>query len=379
MLRTAGRCSAILTPLLLALLAGPVAAADSVDALLQQIRQVQSFGEGNEAATKAWQQLSQADISQLTQVLAGIDGADPLAANWIRAAVDTIASRQLKAGGKLPVEQLEAFVADKSHSPRGRTLAFVWIQRVNEKQAESLIPGFLHDPSTELRRLAIERLVAQGEDLEKNGAAKEKLEEFYANAFSGARDDDQIQLLAKKLDELGHKVDLPKHFGFLMEWKLVGPFDNTDKKGFDVPYAPEKKVDFSAEHEGKVGPVKWIDHTTTDDYGIVDLNTALTKYMGATAYAVTDFYADKPGPAQLRLTTKNAFKLWFNGEYVAGREIYHAGMKLDQYVFNVDLKQGKNEILLKCLQNEQTENWAQEWQFQLRVCDPAGTAIHSAK
>jgi hypothetical protein len=29
-------------------------------------------------------------------------------------------------------------------------------------------------------------------------------------------------------------------------------------------------------------------------------------------------------------------------------------------------------------QNEQTEAWAQDWKFQLRVCDDIGTAILSA-
>ena len=38
----------------------------------------------------------------------------------------------------------------------------------------------------------------------------------------------------------------------------------------------------------------------------------------------------------------------------------------------------KNLIVLKVLQNEQTESWAQDWQFQLRVCDSIGTAALAA-
>ncbi len=357
----------------------PSEAAESINSLLKQIRQVESFGQGNEAASAAWKQLSQANAEQLPQILAGMDGADALATNWIRAAVDTIAARQLKSGGKLPEQALEAFVQDTSHGPRGRALAFLWIQRVDEQQAQALIPGFLHDPSVELRRLAVARLVTAGEKLESDKASKEQLEVHYAEAFSGARDEDQIQLLAKKLSGLGHKVNLPRHFGFVMDWKLIGPFDNTDKSGFDVAYTPEKQLDFDAKYEGKKGEVAWIDHATEDDYGIVDLNKALTKHMGAVGYAAADFYSEKATPAQLRLTTKNAFKLFLNGELVAAREIYHAGTKLDQYVFDCQLQAGHNQLVLKCLQNEQTDNWAQGWQFQLRVCDSAGTAILSTK
>jgi hypothetical protein len=42
------------------------------------------------------------------------------------------------------------------------------------------------------------------------------------------------------------------------------------------------------------------------------------------------------------------------------------------------LRRGKNAILIKVCQNEQTEDWAQRWQFQFRVCDASGTAILSA-
>jgi hypothetical protein len=31
--------------------------------------------------------------------------------------------------------------------------------------------------------------------------------------------------------------------------------------------------------------------------------------------------------------------------------------------------------LLKICQNEQTEEWAQNWAFQFRVCDAIGTAV----
>jgi hypothetical protein len=39
------------------------------------------------------------------------------------------------------------------------------------------------------------------------------------------------------------------------------------------------------------------------------------------------------------------------------------------------LQAGKNVILVKVCQNEQTESWAQRWEFQLRVCDSIGAAI----
>ena len=41
----------------------------------------------------------------------------------------------------------------------------------------------------------------------------------------------------------------------------------------------------------------------------------------------------------------------------------------------VDINIMKNTILVKACQNEQTEEWTVQWEFQLRVCDETGVAI----
>ena len=51
--------------------------------------------------------------------------------------------------------------------------------------------------------------------------------------------------------------------------------------------------------------------------------------------------------------------------------------QFDQYRLKTELKKGNNTILIKVCQNEQTLDWAQLWQFQLRVCDDVGKAILS--
>ena len=60
---------------------------------LKTIRAVGPEGKGNVAAAQAWKSLAQVKPAALPQILAAMDGANPLAANWLRAAVDTIASR----------------------------------------------------------------------------------------------------------------------------------------------------------------------------------------------------------------------------------------------------------------------------------------------
>lgn len=345
--------------------------------LVNQLRAVGPMAAGNREAMSAWQQLSNADAEQLPEILSAIDGAGPLNANWIAAAVETVAARELATGGKLPAKELEAFVLDTSHAPRARRLAFEWLTRVDPSTPDRLIPDMLDDPSVEFRRDAVTRLLAEAavqEDAKDTAAAKT----VYLRALDAARDVDQIKLIEAKLIALGETVDLPKHFGFLMEWKLVGPFDHTGSVNFDKAFPPEAEVDFAATYEGKDGAkLAWLDHVTEDQYGAVDLNKAIAKHNGAIAYAAADFNSPTEQPVELRLGCINANKIWLNGKLVHQREAYHAGSEIDQYIATGVMKKGSNRILLKVCQNEQKEDWAQDWQFQIRVCDATGTAILS--
>ena len=70
-------------------------------------------------------------------------------------------------------------------------------------------------------------------------------------------------------------MDLPRHFGFLMTWRLTAPFDNSGGKGLAAVYPPEKVLDLKAEYEGKDGKkIAWVEHTTADQNGVVDLAKA---------------------------------------------------------------------------------------------------------
>lgn len=358
----------------LATIAAP-ARGDEFAAALDQLQKIAPYGSDNTTAAKAWKVVAAGDASKLLVILPCFDDASPLGENYLRSACETIADRALAGGGKLPIAALEKYLADTSHEPRARRMVYEWIAKSDPQAGERLIPTMLQDPSIELRRDAVARLVAQGDEAKKKDDKTAAIK-LYQQALAGARDPDQVEDLSKKLADLGQPVDLPRHFGFLMEWKLIGPFDNKDKKGFPVAYPPEEKIDPTATLVGKDGAeCRWVDHVTADPNGIVELNKALGKFKGALCYATTDFNSDREQTVEIRLGCVTAWKLWVNGELIFDREEYHRGFTLDQYRMTAKFQKGKNVILLKVCQNEQTEDWAQRWQFQLRVCDPAGTAI----
>jgi hypothetical protein len=323
----------------------------------------------------AWSQLAQGEASLVVPLLEAMSDASGLASNWLVSAAQSIVDREVSAGRALPLDALGSFLMDIRQDPNARRLAFELIQRVDAETAGKLVPGMLNDPSTALRRDAVAGLLGEARAMVAEGKALAATI-VYRQALGAARDVDQVDEAAKALRELGQTVDLPEHFGFLMHWSVIGPFDNTDRKGFDAVFPPEEGVDLKGEYEGKGGePVAWQPFATADEYGMVDINQPYGTLKEVTAYAFTEYTSPTDQPAELRLGCKNAWKIWLNGELVFGRDEYHRGMSIDQYKLPVSLKKGKNTLLVKLCQNEQTEDWTVQWQFQLRVCDASGTAL----
>jgi hypothetical protein len=351
--------------------------ADSAAAasLLAQIKAIQKEGIGNSEAGKAWRELVELGPMVLPATLAALDGADAIVANWLRAAVDAIAEREVKAGRPLPVGRLEAFIKETGHSPAGRRLAYEWLVRVDAAASDRLLPGMLQDPSVELRRDAVARILDLAQKQFDKGE-KEEACSTYRKALAGARDRDQVELIARQLKTLGVSVDLTAHFGFIRQWHLLAPFDNTDRQGYARIDPPEKAVDLKATYQGKKGAeLRWTSYTTPDPYGMVDLNKALGKQMGVIAYAYTLVDSPAAQEVEIRLATQNAVKFFLNGRPLYAKEEYHHGLYLDQHVGRGTLVRGRNSLLVKVCQNEQTEAWAQTWQYQLRICDAVGGGI----
>jgi len=185
--------------------------ADDLSQYLKVIQKVSAEGAGNREAAAAWRKLAQADVSSLPVVLAALDDANPLAANWLRSAAEAIADRELKNTGKLPAAALEKFVLDASHDPRGRRLAFDLLTRVDATAADRLVPGMLNDPSVEFRAMPLQRLLDEAAPLE-SANSPDAAQKIYLQALQGARDLDQVEALVKHLAALGQTVDLPKTF-----------------------------------------------------------------------------------------------------------------------------------------------------------------------
>ncbi|MFH1369507.1 MAG: TIM-barrel domain-containing protein [Elusimicrobiota bacterium] len=151
----------------------------------------------------------------------------------------------------------------------------------------------------------------------------------------------------------------------IMKWKVIGPFDNANGKGFANVYPPEEKIGLNDSYEGLGGSIRWKD-ACADSAGLVDLLNAFPAYPEhVCAYALSTLESKKDTNAQLWVGSDDGVKIWVNGALVWSNDVGRALTK-DQDKVKIRLKQGKNTILLKICQG--TGAWA----FTARLVDSEG-------
>ena len=293
--------------------------------------------------------------------LAAFADATPAGGNWLRSSLERAVDRT---GDSLSVDTLIAVVTDRKQSARVRTLAFSWLKDRNPSQAEGLLDGMLDDPALDLRREAVEKqlaTVATGDETAQKA--------MHRQCLAAARDVDQIERIAGWLSEHGEKVNVALVLGFVRNWRVSEAFDNAKGVGFAKAYPPEATLPARPE------TVQWKTVESADKHGAIDLNAAIATKKGVLAYAVADVVMPRSGPAEVRIGSPCAVAVWVNGKPVMAHEIYHASEAIDQYVATAEFREGTNTVMVKCCQNEQTQPWAVDWKFQLRICDSIGSPL----
>jgi hypothetical protein len=293
--------------------------------------------------------------------MAAFADATPAGGNWLRSGIERAVER---AGDSLSADSLMSVVADRKQPARVRTLAFGWLKERDPSRAAGLLDGMLDDPALDLRREAVERKLAAV------SAADETAQKAtHRQCLVAARDVEQIERVAAWLSEHGEKVNVAEVLGFVRQWRVSEEFDNAKGMGFAKAYPPEAALPALPETG------QWKDVASADKHGAIDLNAAIATKKGVLAYAVADVVMPRSGPAEVRIGSPCAVAVWVNGKPAMAHEIYHASEAIDQYVAPAEFREGTNTVMVKCCQNEQTEPWAADWKFQLRVCDPLGSPL----
>ncbi|XZE20149.1 HEAT repeat domain-containing protein [Pirellulaceae bacterium SH449] len=337
---------------------------------LQILRTLEIGDESMVQGAAAAAGLKAASDCQLLDVLNAMKDATPIGKNWLLGVANARYSQTTDSTDKTTlITELERFLADASQDHEARYTVFTWLTAGKPDLRKTLLESMLSDPSPELRYAAVQQALEQSPNSDGLKAL-----------LASARHPNQVVEIINRLDKASVKVDQRVHFGFLSDWKFVGPFDHVGSLNFEKAFAVEGdwlKGSLADAYDGKHGEVQWITHSTIAKDGSVDLAALYNKEKGCIVYGITEFESPIEGPAELRMGCINGHRVWLNGELVMSNEVYHSSMQIDQYIEPIMLQKGTNRILVKICQNEQTENWAQRYVFQIRISDSTGLAIPS--
>ncbi len=161
--------------------------------------------------------------------------------------------------------------------------------------------------------------------------------------------------------------------GYLLDWQIVGPFENAGRAGHAAVYAPET-TPFSAGQSftGKLPgePLAWrrFVHEQAPRGAFINLADLLDPPEQAVGYATVWVKVDKPGRAALHLGTSGAYRVWHDGEIVGADDTYRTPTPL-QASHALNLHVGWNRLLIKLATDDGM------WGFYARLSAPDGRPL----
>ena len=185
----------------------------------------------------------------------------------------------------------------------------------------------------------------------------------------------------------------------IREWKMIGPFPNSDNDGFAKIYPPEQEFDLRKKYDGLDGPVTWEDYNGNEPYLVPGQWNLSTQTEGGrssdsgyivnfnpelltdgkswiVSYAHTYLYSPSDQRAQFIVAADNWAGIWLNGKQVFAQLRTPFWYELnDSWAdrVQVDLHKGWNEVLVKVGKSRGTASGF--YGFTFRVTDDDGNTL----
>ena len=161
--------------------------------------------------------------------------------------------------------------------------------------------------------------------------------------------------------------------GYLLDWQIVGPFENAGRGGHASVFDPELQPFAAAQSfVGKLPgePLTWrrFVHEHAPRGAFINLADLLHPQEQATGFATVWVKVDRPGPAALHLGTAGAYKVWLDGQLVGEGDTYRNPTPL-QESYALTLRPGWNRLLVKLGSDEGL------WGFYARLSAPNGAPL----
>ena len=133
---------------------------------------------------------------------------------------------------------------------------------------------------------------------------------------------------------------------FISDWKIIGPFANSDGKGLSVSYPPEKEINFNKNYKGLNGAeVKWRSYSNPLS-GYVDFTKIFKTHDEGVAYAYRIFKLDKAEKLKIGVGSNDGVRMWLNGKLVLDHAAKRKA-KPNQEILTLPFKKGDNTVLIK--------------------------------
>ena len=146
------------------------------------------------------------------------------------------------------------------------------------------------------------------------------------------------------LKDRGDDAEFAREQGCLVDWELLGPFENSSMQGFYEPLAPEAGE--VGPYRGRTAQIDWRGLSSGHYLCSYQLGSRVHPSTSAVAYLATTIEVETPREAELLVGARSAYRVWVNGDPVGQREDEH-GLGLDAEGWRINLDSGENEILVK--------------------------------
>jgi hypothetical protein len=134
---------------------------------------------------------------------------------------------------------------------------------------------------------------------------------------------------------------------YVTDWQVIGPFDNTDRAGFDTAYPPETEIALEKTYSGVGGQTLRWQTTEPGRTGYVDLRRLLpADEAPGVAYAYRELAAVDDQDLSVSLGSNDGIKLWLNGTLLLENKTSRTARPGDEHL-TLPLKKGRNTMLIK--------------------------------
>ncbi len=279
----------------------------------------------------------------------------------------------------LPILALISLLPAQTALPKAEADAFALKGQGRYAESQTAFIKLLQSASDDARGAALREfyattahlLTARTGDLSISSLFDELTNSESTRGYPALRDRLQILSLnlASRRGDVASVAQKTQELGYLTEWQIVGPFDNERGSAFAQAFALETSLDLKATYEGKKRPVSWrplpVPHLPA---GTIAFDSMLRPNQQVAAFAATSIRSETAREAVLYLGSGGSYKVFLNGQLIAGRDIRRA-YAADQDAVPMRLAAGANLLLIKlCTQRDTMRLSA-----RLRAAD--GTAL----